>query len=79
MQMNNIVKTPEACQCLGRSKSSLLRYIDVGVLTPGKHFFRGPFRNSPITWDITACQERFGEIAAMHAIGQLTNDNKETK
>ena len=72
--MNNIVKTPEACQRLGRSKSTLLRYIDAGVLIPGEHFFRGAFRNSPITWDIAACQQRFGDIAALRGINQLTND-----
>lgn len=56
-------KTPDAMRALGRSKSQLLRLIDSGHLTPGVHFFRGPFRNSPITWDVAACQQRFAELA----------------
>ena len=60
-----VLKTPDAVQALGRSKSQLLRLVDAGVLTPGVHYFRGPFRNSPITWNIAACQERFGELARM--------------
>jgi len=62
---DRVLKTPDAVQALGRSKSQLLRLIDAGVLTPGVHFFRGPFRNSPITWDVTACQQRFAELARM--------------
>ena len=60
-----VLKTPDAVQALGRSKSQLLRLIDAGHLTPGVHYFRGPFKNSPITWDIAACQKRFGELARM--------------
>ena len=60
-----VFKTPDAVQALGRSKSQLLRLIDSGHLMPGVHFFRGPFRNSPITWDISKCQQRFGELARM--------------
>ena len=60
-----VLKTPDAVQALGRSKSQLLRLVDAGVLTPGVHFFRGPFRNSPITWDVAACQQRFAELARM--------------
>ena len=64
-----VIKTPAAVQALGRSKSQLLRLVDAGVLTPGVHYFRGPFRNSPITWNIAACQERFGELARMPVPG----------
>ena len=60
---DGVLRTPDAVQALGRSKSQLLRLIDAGVLTPGVHFFRGPFRNSPITWDIGACQQRFADLA----------------
>ena len=62
---DGVLKTPDAVQALGRSKSQLLRLIDAGVLTPGVHFFRGPFRNRPITWDVVACQQRFAELARM--------------
>ena len=62
---SGVLRTPDAVQALGRSKSQLLRLIDAGVLTPGVHFFRGPFRNSPITWDIGACQQRFADLARM--------------
>ena len=60
-----VIKTPDAVQALGRSKSQLLRLIDSGHLKPGVHFFRGPHRNSPITWDVGACQQRFAELARM--------------
>ena len=60
-----VLKTPDAVRALGRSKSQLLRLIDAGVLTPGIHYFRGAHRNSPITWDVAACQQRFGELARM--------------
>ena len=60
-----VLKTPDAVRALGRSKSQLLRLIDAGVLTPGTHFFRGIYRNSPITWDVAACQQRLGELARM--------------
>ena len=60
-----VLKTPDAVRALGRSKSQLLRLVDSGYLTPGVHFFRGPFRNSPITWDTRKCQERFAELARM--------------
>ena len=62
---SGVLRTPDAVQALGRSKSQLLRLVDSGYLTPGVHFFRGPFRNSPITWDVTACQQRFAELARM--------------
>ena len=62
---DGVLKTPAAAQALGRLKSQLMRLIDSGCLTPGVHFFRGPFRNSPITWDIGACQQRFAELARM--------------
>ena len=60
-----VLRTPDAVRALGRSKSQLLRMVDSGVLTPGVHFFRGPFRNSPITWDVSLCQQRFAELARM--------------
>ena len=62
---DGVLKTPDAVQALGRSKSQLLRLIDSGHLTPGVHYFRGPHRNSPITWDVAACQQRFAELARM--------------
>ena len=62
---NGVLRTPDAVRALGRSKSQLLRLIDSGHLTPGVHFFRGPHRNSPITWDVVACQQRFAGLARM--------------
>ena len=71
-----VLKTPAAAQALGRSKSQLMRLIDAGCLTPGVHFFRGPFRNSPITWDVGACQQRFAELARM-PIPEIGGEPKE--
>lgn len=59
--------TPRAVEVLGRSKLTLLRYARDGHLTPGVHFFRGPYQNSPITWDVERCQQRFAELARMPA------------
>lgn len=36
--------TPRAVEVLGRSKLTLLRYARDGHLTPGMHFFRGPYQ-----------------------------------
>ena len=57
--------TPRAVEVLGRSKLTLLRYARDGHLTPGVHFFRGPYQNSPITLDVERCQQRFAELARM--------------
>ena len=61
--------TPRAVEILGRSMQSLIRYARAGFLTPGVHFFKGPHQNSPITWDVERCQERFGELAMMPSRG----------
>ena len=71
-----MLRTPDAVQALGRSKSQLLRLIDAGHLTPGVHFFRGAHRNSPITWDVSACQKRFGELARMPVPSQSDEPEK---
>ena len=71
-----VLKTPAAVQALGRSKSQLLRLIDSGHLSPGVHYFRGPHRNSPITWDVGACQQRFAELARM-PIPEIGGEPKE--
>lgn len=60
--------TPRAVEMLGRSKLTLLRYAERGHLTAGVHFFRGPYANSPITWDVERCQQRFAELARMPAL-----------
>lgn len=68
MQSNhNLLKTPLATEALGRSKKSLMRMVDVGCLEAGVHFFRGPFPNSPITWDVDACKEKFAALAKLPA------------
>ena len=63
--------TPRAVEVLGRSKLTLLRYARDGHLTPGVHFFRGPYQNSPITWDVERCQQRFAELARMPVVNRL--------
>ena len=59
------VKTPEAVQKTGRSRSQLLRLIRDGYLTRGTHWLKGPYANSPITWDCTALDEFFSSQAPM--------------
>jgi len=54
MKTNNaLVPTSLASVLLGRSESTLKRSRDCcgGFLIAGKHYFLGPNRNSPITWD----------------------------
>jgi hypothetical protein len=59
--------TPKAVQLLGRSRQSLMRLVDQGHLSAGKHYVRGPHKNSTITWDVDACTQRFAELARMPA------------
>ena len=60
-----VLRTHDPVQALGRSKWQLLLLIDAGYLTHGVHLFRGLHRNFSITWDVEACQARFGELASM--------------
>ena len=59
--------TPLAVQLLGRSRQSLMRLVEQGHLSAGKHYVRGPHKNSTITWDVAACTQRFAELARMPA------------
>ena len=61
------VKTPVAAQKTGRSRSQLLRLIRDGFLIRGKHWQKGPYDNSPITWDCTALDDFFSSQAPMPA------------
>ena len=56
-----------AVQLLGRSRQSLMRLVEQGHLSAGKHYVRGPHKNSTITWDVAACTQRFAELARMPA------------
>ena len=57
------VPTSAAVQQLGRSKKALMRLIEIGVLEPGKHYLRGPYRNSTITWNVEAIVEKLRLVA----------------
>ena len=57
------VPTPKAVEQLGRSKSQLLRLIKSGHLVAGKHYVRGPFTNSPITWNVEEITIEFTRLA----------------
>ena len=65
MAINQItwVPTPKATELLGRSKSQLLRLIKAGHLVAGKHYVRGPFTNSPITWNVDEITNKFADLA----------------
>ena len=65
MAINTItwVPTPKAVELLGRSKSQLLRLIRAGHLVAGKHYVRGPFTNSPITWNCEEITNKFADLA----------------
>ena len=63
---NNLISwvpTPKAVELLGRSKSQLLRLIRSGHLTAGKHYVRGPYTNSPITWNVEEITKLFADLA----------------
>ena len=61
------LKTPVAVQKTGRSRSQLLRLIKDGYFIQGKHFLKGPHRNSPITWNVEAIYETMSRQAPMPA------------
>ena len=62
------IKTPIAVQETGRSRSQLLRLIKDGYFIQGKHFMKGPYRNSPITWNVEAIHETMSQQAPMPAL-----------
>lgn len=50
--------TGKAARALGISADTLKRYaLRDEILIEGTHWRRGPHRNSPITWNISACEE----------------------
>lgn len=50
--------TGQATRVLGVSADTLKRYaMRDEFLIDGKHWRRGPHRNSPMVWNIPACQE----------------------
>lgn len=57
------VPTPEVEQILGIKRDRLKRSFsypankEQGFLREGIHWKRGPFPNSPITWNVPACIE----------------------
>lgn len=69
------VKTPDVVQTTGRSRSQLMRLIRDGYLIRGKHWQKGPYANSPITWDCTALDEFFSSQAPMPNPGTTNSEN----
>ena len=63
------VRTVEAAQITGRSRSQLLRLIRDGFLTRGTHWLKGPHKSSPITWNLQALETFFTQQAAMPSPG----------
>ena len=61
------ITTPVAVQRTGRSRSQLMRLVKAGYLTQGKHFLKGPYQNSPITWNVDAIHETMSGQAPMPA------------
>jgi hypothetical protein len=60
MNFNNEewLPTPLAARLLGISQRTLKRWAnEEGFLEPMKHWVRGPFLNSTITWNVQACRE----------------------
>ena len=50
--------TGQAARALGCSPDTLKRYIKRdGFLQEGEHLRRGPHRQSPIVWNVPACQK----------------------
>ncbi|QPN61966.1 hypothetical protein H8F25_09150 [Synechococcus sp. CBW1004] len=50
--------TGQATLVLGVSADTLKRYaMRDEFLIDGKHWRRGPYRNSPMVWNIPACEE----------------------
>jgi len=68
------VRTPEAVQKTGRSRSQLLRLTKDGFLIRGTHWLKGPHNNSPITWNCAALDEFFASQAPMPAQSENAED-----
>lgn len=52
------LSTGRAARALGLSIDTLKRYTKRDeFLIEGQHFRRGPYRNSPLVWNIQACEE----------------------
>lgn len=50
--------TPAAARILGVSPRTLKRWAnEEDFFEPLKHWARGPFSNSSITWNVSACRE----------------------
>lgn len=48
--------TGQACRVLNCSATTLKRYASRdGFLLEGQHWRRGPHRQSPMVWNVTAC------------------------
>lgn len=69
------LRTPEVAYKTARSKSQLLRLIRDGYLIRGTHWLKGPYKSSPITWDMDALTEFFSQQAPMPAPTQNNQEN----
>ena len=50
--------TGQACRVLNYSATTLKRYASRdGFLLEGQHWRRGPHRQSPMVWNVTACHD----------------------
>jgi hypothetical protein len=50
--------TGQACRLLGCSADTLKRYAKKHeFLLEGEHWYQGPFRQSPMVWNVSACKE----------------------
>ena len=74
--MRRWITTKEAVEVLGRSKRTLTRAIDEGLLIEGVHFSRGPHKNSTMTWNTDAVVARFAELSKMPPLSRKQKSNE---
>ena len=62
-----VLKTADAANLMAISQGHLKRQMDTkgGPLIGGEDYFLGQHKNSPITWDVDRCREKF------HRFGML--------
>lgn len=62
MPKGMLLPTGKAALQTGISKRTLTRWIELGWVEEGEHFFRGPHPRSPHRWDVTALEQRISKL-----------------
>ena len=66
------LRTAQAAQSLNISQGHLKRLMDTkdGPLLEKEHYLLGPYKNSPIAWNVEAVRECFHRRGMLHRAGE---------